>query len=85
VEEAGYFWQHETELAMEYAKKLPGGHEFMYLSAEETAKLKKLLEPVREQYTATLNSKGLPGKEIVDDAQKISEKYNKQTYKPWKP
>jgi TRAP-type transport system periplasmic protein len=85
VEEAGHFWQHETELAMEYAKKLPGGHEFMVLSAEETAKLKKLVEPVREQYTATLNSKGLPGKEIVDDAQKISEKHNKQTYKPWKP
>lgn len=85
VEEAGHFWQHEMELSMEYAKKLPGGHEFASLSPEETAKLLKLLEPVRNQYIANLNSKGLPGKEIANDAQKISEKYNKQTYGPWKP
>jgi TRAP-type C4-dicarboxylate transport system substrate-binding protein len=85
VDEAGQIWQYETELAMDYAKKQAGGHEFIYMSDEEVARLKKLLEPVKEQYIATLNSKGLPGKEMVENAQKISEKYNKQTYKAWKP
>jgi TRAP-type transport system periplasmic protein len=85
VDEAGQIWQYQSELAKEHAKQQPGGHEFLYLSEEEVAKLGKLLVPVREQYAATLNSKGLPGKEMVDDGQKISEKYNKQTYKTWKP
>ncbi len=85
VEEAGQFWEREQKLAMEYAKKQPGGHEFLYLPDEEMAKLKKLIEPVKEQYITLLNSKGFPGKQIVEDAGKIAEKYNKQEYKPWKP
>jgi TRAP-type C4-dicarboxylate transport system substrate-binding protein len=85
VEEAGHFWDREQKLAMEYAKKQPGGHEFLYLPEAEMAKLRKLIEPVKEQYVATLNAKGLPGKQIVEEAGKIAEKYNKQPAKPWKP
>jgi len=85
VDEAGQIWEYQAELARDYARKQPGGHEFLYLSEEELAKVNRLLAPVRDQYIALLNSKGLPGKEMVEDALKMSEKYNKQTYKTWKP
>jgi TRAP-type C4-dicarboxylate transport system substrate-binding protein len=85
VKEAGQIWQYQQQHGMDFAKKMPGGHTFIRLSQKEVAKLKKVLEPVRDQYIAKLNERGLPGKEIVESASKIVEKYNKLKYEPWKP
>jgi TRAP-type C4-dicarboxylate transport system substrate-binding protein len=85
VKEAGEIWEYNQKKGMDYAKRGPGGHEFILLSKGEVAKLKKLLEPIRGQYIGTLDSKGLPGKEIVKSASEIVEKYNEMKYKPWKP
>jgi TRAP-type C4-dicarboxylate transport system substrate-binding protein len=85
MKEAGQIWQHIQTLGMEYAKKKPKGHEFIYLSEEEAARWIALLEPIKGDYIATLNAKGFPGGEIIKEAGKIAEKYNKQKYEPWKP
>jgi TRAP-type C4-dicarboxylate transport system substrate-binding protein len=85
MKEAGQIWQHIQALGMEYAKKKPKGHEFIYLSKKEEARWIALLKPIRGERIAELNAKGFPGEEIVKEAGKITEKYNKQKYEPWKP
>jgi len=85
VKDAGQIWQYQQQRGMDFAKAGPGGHEFIYLPKEEVAKLQKLCEPVRGQYIATLNSKGLPGEEIVKSATEIMGKNNQLKYEPWKP
>jgi TRAP-type C4-dicarboxylate transport system substrate-binding protein len=85
VKDAGQIWQYQQQHGMDFAKAGPGGHTFIYLSKEEVAKLQKLCEPVRGQYIATLNSKGLPGEEIAKSATEIMAKNNKLKYEPWKP
>ena len=85
VKEAGQIWQYNSKKAMDFAKQQPGGHEFLYLPEAEVAKLKQLLEPTRAKYIATLKAKGLAGEEIVNEARRIVEKYNKLKYEPWKP
>jgi len=85
MKEGGQIWQHIQKLGMEYAKKKPKGHEFIYLSKEEAARWVALLNPIRGERIATLNAKGFSGEEIVKEAGKIAEKYNNQKYEPWKP
>jgi len=85
VKEGGQIWEYQQKHGMEFAKKGPGGHEFIRLPEAEITKLKKLLEPVAAEYIATLKAKGLPGEEIVKEAGKIVEKYNKLKYELWKP
>lgn len=85
MKEGGQIWQHIQKLGMEYAKKKPKGHEFIYLSKEEAARWVALLNPIEKEYITALKAKGFPGEEIVKEAGKIAEKYNKQKYEPWKP
>jgi TRAP-type C4-dicarboxylate transport system substrate-binding protein len=85
MKEGGQIWQHIQALGMEYAKKKPKGHEFIYLSKEEEARWIALLGGIKGKYIAELNGKGLPGEEIVKEAGKLAEKYNAQKYEPWKP
>jgi TRAP-type C4-dicarboxylate transport system substrate-binding protein len=85
MKEAGQIWEYNQKKGMEFAKRGPGGHEFIVLPKAEVAKLKKLLEPIRGEYIGTLKGKGLPGEKIVKSASEIVEKYNKLKYKPWKP
>jgi TRAP-type C4-dicarboxylate transport system substrate-binding protein len=85
VKEAGQIWEYNMKKGADYAKRGPGGHEFIILPDGEVAKLKKLLEPISGDYIALLKSKGLPGEEIVKEAGRIVEKYNKLKYEPWRP
>ena len=84
MKEAGQIWQYQQKHGMDYAIAYDG-HEFLYLSDAEVAKLKVLLEPVRGDYIAELNGLGFPGEEIATDAATITEKYNALTYEPWTP
>ncbi len=85
MKEAGQIWEHIQKLGREYSLKKPKGHQFIILSKEEEARWIKLLEPIKKDYINTLNSKGYPGEEIVKEAGRIAEKYNKLKYEPWKP
>ena len=85
IKEAGQIWEYQAKKGMDFAKRGPGGHEFIRLPEAEVGKLKKLLEPIAAEYIATLKAKGLPGEEIVGEAGKIVEKYNKLKYELWKP
>ncbi len=85
VKEGGQIWQYQQKHGMDFAKALPGGHEFITLSEAEVAKMKEMLKPVRDKYVADLNAKGFPGEQIANDAAMIVDKYNKMTYEPWKP
>ena len=85
VSEAGQLWTYGDKRGMDYAEGSPGGHELIYLSDEEAARWIALLKPIRDAYVADLNAKGFPGEEIADEAGKIAEKYNKNTYEPWQP
>lgn len=85
MKEGGQIWEYQQKHGMDFAKRGPGGHEFLYFSKAEVAKLKKLLDPLSGEYISTLKAKGLPGEEIVNGAGKIVEKYNELKYEPWKP
>ncbi len=85
MKEGGQIWEHIQTLGMEYTKKKPKGHEFIRLSKEEEARWIKLLEGIKGKYTADLKEKGFPGEEIVREAGRLAQKYNKERYEPWKP
>ena len=46
------------------------GVEFVTLSAEENAKIQKLVAPVQEAYAAELEAKRLPGKKMLQEFMK---------------
>jgi TRAP-type C4-dicarboxylate transport system substrate-binding protein len=50
---------------------------FVHLSAEETAKFKKKVEPVFERFRKLLDDSGADGKKVIADAEKLIEKYSK--------
>jgi TRAP-type C4-dicarboxylate transport system substrate-binding protein len=50
------------------------GIEFISLSPQESARWRKLLVPIHEEYAAELESKKLPGKKIFQELKKLSEK-----------
>jgi TRAP-type transport system periplasmic protein len=86
LEEAGRMWQYyQTDHMIELVKTFPGGHQLLYLPDGEVAKVKELLRPIRNNYSATLKGKGFPGEEMVSEAGKIMEKYNQKKFEPWKP
>jgi len=85
AKEAGAIWQYFNTKAMDFAKAKPGGHHFSRFPDSEWEGVKEIIRPIRERYIALLNSKGLPGKEIVESASKLMEKYNKMKFEPWKP
>jgi len=85
VKEAGAIWQYFQISGMNFAKKKPGGHQFIRLPDAEWARVKDLTKPIRDKWVADLNAKGFPGKEIIESAGTIMEKYNKGKYEPYKP
>ncbi len=53
-------------------KNKAGGIEYIDLEAAEKAKWKNLLAPVKGEYAAELDAKGLPGKKVLSDIQKMA-------------
>ena len=82
---AGAMWQYQHTHAMEYAKAQAGGHQDLTLSEEEANKLIEILKPIRDEYVAFLNEKGLPGEEIATEATRIVGEANALEYAPWQP
>jgi len=60
-----------------YDFSLKLGHEFIKLSEAESARWKKAVEPVFDDYIKRSNEKGLDGKMIVKVLRELCEKYNR--------
>jgi len=71
-----YVDSHAKE-AMEWAKK-EYKVEFISLSADEKAKWMTKVAPLVDEYIKKMDAAKLPGKQIVDDAKKLTEKYNNE-------
>lgn len=61
---AGEAWDQADKHAMNYALEL--GAEFIEMSPEEQDRWRAAMRPIIDDYIATLESKGLPGREMVD-------------------
>ncbi|MCJ7594364.1 MAG: TRAP transporter substrate-binding protein DctP, partial [Desulfobacterales bacterium] len=48
------------------------GIEYLSLAPDELARWKKLLAPIKDEYTANLESKGLPAKKVMEALQKMA-------------
>lgn len=70
VEFTGKAWDKFDEEAV--GKNKASGIEYLQLDAAEKAKWKALLAPVKDEYAAELEAKGLPGKKVVSDIQKMA-------------
>ncbi|MCK4790196.1 MAG: TRAP transporter substrate-binding protein, partial [Desulfobacteraceae bacterium] len=51
--------------------------EIIQLSPSEVARWKQITSPVWERWLADMEAKGLPGKAVLDEAQRLLEKYTK--------
>lgn len=58
---------------MKLAEKLH--HEIFYLSPEEEAKWRAVSKEVWKEWATEIEKKGIPGQELIDAAQKISDEY----------
>ena len=70
------FYGKTRDIGEEHSKEViqKKGVQFTQLSPEESARAKKLLEPVKAGYVAELEAKGLPGKEVFEGFEKFSMK-----------
>lgn len=84
MKEAGQIWQYIQKEGEDFSIK-EHGHEFLYFSDAEAAKIIALLKPIRDDYIKRVTDLGLPGEELANEAGKIIEKYNALTYEPYVP
>ncbi len=69
-------WGDSDESGRKFCEKL--GHEFIKLSAAESAKFKAAVKPVFDDYIKLATEKGVDGKAVFKAAQEMAEKYNKE-------
>jgi TRAP-type transport system periplasmic protein len=55
-----------------------GNPEFYSLPNDEMLRMKKAVAPVYEKWIKDIEAKGLPGKAIFDELERVADKYNKQ-------
>jgi TRAP-type C4-dicarboxylate transport system substrate-binding protein len=67
----------EVELAGEKVMHSKAKNKFVQLSAEETAKFKKKVQPVFDRFVKLLDDSGANGKQILADVEALEEKYDK--------
>ncbi len=72
----GKYVDNHAKDAMEWSKK-EYKVEFIQLSKEERDKWMAKVAPLIETFIKKTDAAGLPGKQIVEDAQKLNEKYSK--------
>ncbi|MFH0824363.1 MAG: TRAP transporter substrate-binding protein [Pseudomonadota bacterium] len=73
----GKYVDNHAKEAMEWSKK-EYKVEFITLSAEERAKWAAKAAPLVDTYIKKMDAAKLPGKQIVEDAKKLTEKYNSE-------
>lgn len=71
--EFGRRWAKDDLRGEGKAKKL--GHEIIVISSAEEARWRKASQPVYDAWIKEMNGKGLPGRQMVDDAEQLVAKY----------
>jgi TRAP-type C4-dicarboxylate transport system substrate-binding protein len=71
---AGKAWYEEDMSSVEKAKKMPGV-EIIQLPENELQRWRVEVQPIRDKWVQNMESKGLPGKKLVDAAMRISKEY----------
>ena len=74
--EAIEIWD-RIELAGEKVVRSKPKNKFVQLSAEETAKFKKKVQPVFDRFIKLLDESGANGKQILDEVEALEAKYDK--------
>jgi TRAP-type C4-dicarboxylate transport system substrate-binding protein len=68
-------WDKQNEAALKYALGEQKMQEII-LSEEETARWKKLVKPIQDDYVARMDEMGLDGKGILNTVTGLADKYN---------
>jgi TRAP-type C4-dicarboxylate transport system substrate-binding protein len=71
---AGQAWYEEDMSSVEKARKMPGV-EIIQLPEAELQRWRVEVQPIRDKWIQNMESKGLPGKKLVDAAMRISKEY----------
>jgi TRAP-type C4-dicarboxylate transport system substrate-binding protein len=71
---AGKAWYEEDLASIEKARKMPGV-EIIQLPESELQRWRDQVQPIRDKWVQTLESKGMPAKKIVDAAYRIAKEY----------
>lgn len=69
IEKQGLAWDKSDSEGEEFVKSL--GKTFISLSADEEAKLVDAVKPVLDSYAGEVGSKGLPGREFLEDIRSL--------------
>jgi TRAP-type C4-dicarboxylate transport system substrate-binding protein len=69
AEEFGRRWEADDQRGVAKAKSL--GHTIVTVSAEEEARWRKATQPVYDAWVKEMNDKGLPGREMLADAERL--------------
>jgi len=70
-------WDKQNEAALEYALQEHGMQEIR-LSEEEKNKWIEAVKPIQDEFVASMQQKGLPGREALDMVKALAGKYNKE-------
>jgi TRAP-type C4-dicarboxylate transport system substrate-binding protein len=68
-----------TQIGIEKIKKMRG-KEIITLTPEEAKRWKNICQPIEDKWLADMEAKGLPGKAVLDEAQKLLEKYTEKNH-----
>lgn len=71
--EFGYRWEHDDAPGRAKAIKLK--HQVFAIAPEEEARWKTAAKPAFDEWKKEMAAKGLPGQEMIDDAEKLVAKY----------
>ena len=66
-----------NQLGIEEVSKMKG-KEIIVLTPEETDKWKDICRPIWRRWLADMEARGLPGEAVLDEAQRLLEKYIEQ-------
>ncbi len=71
----GLGYDAEDELGIKDCQK--AGVEIYELPAQELGKWKELFNPLWGMWVEKMEAKGLPGRQVLEEAKRIAQKYNK--------
>ncbi len=66
----GIAWDEADDRGIAYGDNVKVKHEMVQISPEESAKWRKAVQPVIDEYIQTCEKKGLPGKEVIEYVEK---------------
>jgi len=78
AEWTGNYVDNHVKEALAWAK-VKYNHQVFQLPAKDQGEIKRLMQPMIEDYVTRVSAQGIPGKQVVDDLQGLKKKYEKQS------